>query len=61
MKVSSRVSFDRFLIQEELNKLAAHGNLEEIEKFLRIEGIDVNWKDTRYGMTPLICAAANGL
>jgi hypothetical protein len=60
MAKKNAIDFNTFVIQEELNKHAAHGNFEEVEKLLRIENIDINWKDTRYGMTPLICAASNG-
>lgn len=58
--MARRISYTTFLLQEELNKHAAHGNLEEVEKILLNEKVSINWKDTRYGMTPLICAASNG-
>ena len=58
--VTEPVNFNTFYIQEELNKFAAHGDLENVERLLCLEGIDVNWRDVRYGMTPLICAAASG-
>ena len=61
MAKKKAIDFNTFVLQEELNKHAAHGNLEEVEKLLQIENIDINWKDTRYGMTPLICAASNGI
>eukprot|EP01036_Dinobryon_divergens_P025923 gene25923-34517_t len=48
-------SFNTFILQEEFKKHAAHANLEEVEKFLRTVDIN-NWKDARYGMTPLFKA-----
>lgn len=48
-------------IEEELIKASAHGALDTISSILSsFPDVNVNYVDARYGMTAVICAAANG-